>query len=351
MRAATFRSPGDLQVVDVESPAASAEELKIRVESCATCGTDAKIFHHGHPRLTPPQIIGHEIAGEVIEVGAAIAGFAPGDRVQVIAAVPCEECWACKAGKQGICVNQTSMGYQYAGGFAEEMIVPAAVLKAGGVNKIPDGLSFDEASVTEPLACVLNAQRLIHVGPGDTVLVMGAGPIGCLHIRLARALGASLVMLADINGDRLSLSANAVKPDRAIDMSQEDLATVVNEQTHGRGPSVIITAAPSGQAQEQAILMAAPGGRISFFGGLPKDKPMIGVDSNVVHYKELILAGANGSSPAQNTEALHLIASGKVPVADLITHRMSLENVGAAIEAVTSGEAIKVVIKPQGVQS
>jgi L-iditol 2-dehydrogenase len=229
------------------------------------------------------------------------------------------------------------------------MIVPAAVLKANGVNIIPGDLSFDEASVTEPLACALNAQRLIHVGEGDTVLVMGAGPIGCLHVRLARALGAKKVMLADVNGGRLHLSADVVKPDRAIDMSSEDLAAIVLEETEGIGPSVIITAAPAGVAQEQAIAMAAPGGRVSFFGGLPKDKPLITVDSNVVHYKELILAGANGSSPAQNAEALALIASGKVPVADLITHRLPLSQVEDAIHAVTSGEAIKVVIKPQGV--
>jgi len=299
--------------------------------------------------LNPPQIIGHEIAGEIIEVGKDTSGYSVGDRVQIIAAVPCEECWACTAGKQGICINQISMGYQYPGGFAEEMIVPAAVLKANGVNIIPGDLSFDEASVTEPLACALNAQRLIHVGDGDTVLVMGAGPIGCLHVRLARALGATKVMLADLNGGRLHLSADVVKPDRAIDMSSEDLAAIVLEETDGIGPSVIITAAPAGVAQEQAIAMAAPGGRVSFFGGLPKDKPLITVDSNVVHYKELILAGANGSSPAQNAEALALIASGKVPVADLITHRLPLSQVEDAIHAVTSGEAIKVVIKPQGV--
>ncbi len=349
MKAALFQGPGDLHVIDVDSPSAAPDELKIRVESCATCGTDAKIFGHGHPRLNPPQIIGHEIAGEIIEVGEDTSGYSLGDRVQIIAAVPCEECWACTAGKQGICINQTSMGYQYPGGFAEEMIVPAAVLKANGVNIIPGDLSFDEASVTEPLACALNAQRLIHVGDGDTVLVMGAGPIGCLHVRLARALGATKVMLADVNGGRLHLSADVVKPDRAIDMSSEDLAAIVLEETEGIGPSVIITAAPAGVAQEQAIAMAAPGGRVSFFGGLPKDKPLITVDSNVVHYKELILAGANGSSPAQNAEALALIASGKVPVADLITHRLPLSQVEDAIHAVTSGEAIKVVIKPQGV--
>lgn len=349
MKAAVFKAPGNLVIEEVESPQPQAGELKIRVMACATCGTDAKIFHHGHPRLTPPQIIGHEIAGVVIARGSGVVDFNEGDRVQIIAAVPCEECWACKAGRQGICPNQTSMGYQYPGGFAEEMIVPRSVLKANGVNVIPGTLSFEEAAVTEPLACALNAQRVVSVGKGDTVLVMGAGPIGCLHVRLARALGAKKVLLADINGGRLELSASVVKPDRAIDMSSENLEEVVLSETDGIGPSVIITAAPSGKAQEQAISLVAPGGRISFFGGLPKDNPMISVDSNVVHYRELILAGANGSSPAQNKEALSLIADGKVPVKDLITHRLSLDEVESAIDAVTSGIAIKVVILPGGV--
>ena len=348
MKAARFFEPGDLRLEEVAVPNAGEKELKIRVEACATCGTDAKIFGHGHPRLQPPQIIGHEIAGTVIEVGSAVTDFSLEDRVQVIAAVPCEDCWACRSNRQGICINQTSMGYQYPGGFASEMIVPEAVLRANGVNRIPANLTFDEAAITEPLACVLNAQRLIGVGPGDSVLVVGAGPIGCLHVRLARALGAGKVFLADLNSDRLALSAAVVKPDLAIDASSEDLAAAVLTATNGIGPTVVIVAAPSGAAQEQAIKIAAPGGRVSLFGGLPKDKPLISVDANIVHYRELIIAGANGSSPKQNAEALALIASGKVPVADLITHRLPLENVLDAIQAVQSGEAIKVVIKPNG---
>lgn len=346
MKAAMYRGAGDLRVEEVDTPTITPDEVKIRVHACATCGTDAKIYHHGHPRLTPPQIIGHEIAGEVIEVGSEVSGITLGQRVQVIAAVPCGECWACVAGRMGICINQTSMGYQYPGGFAEEMVIPHAVIKVNGVNTIPDHVSYDEAAVTEPLACALNAQKLVHVGPGDTVLVMGAGPIGCLHVRLARASGAGKVFLADINGGRLALSQDVVHADRAIDMSAENLEEIVLAETDGVGPSVVITAAPSGAAQEQALGLVAPGGRVSFFGGLPKDKPMISVDSNVVHYKELIIAGANGSSPAQNAEALELIASGKVPVADLITHRLPLSQVDDAIAAVTSGEAIKVVIHP-----
>lgn len=346
MLAATFHEPGDLRLTEIDEPSAGPRELKLRMRACATCGTDAKIFHHGHHRLDPPQVIGHELAGEVTEVGADVDGWAVGDRVQVIAAVPCGTCAFCTSGRMTVCPNQTSMGYQYPGGFAEYMVVPEQVLSVGGVNRIPEGVSYAEASVTEPLACALNAQELARVGAGDVVVVMGAGPIGCMHVRLARARGAARVFLIDINADRLALSADRVEPDAAIDGSRDDAVDAVRKLTDGMGADVIITAAPSGQAQMDAIEMAAPQGRVSFFGGLPKDKPEITVDSNVVHYRELFLIGANGSSPEHNTRALGLIASGEVPVADLITHRLPLDQVRDAIDAVTSGEAIKVVIEP-----
>lgn len=346
MKAALYRGPQDLTIVEVERPTPSKDEVLLKIHACATCGTDAKIYGHGHPRLVPPMIIGHEIAGEIVEIGTNVENHKVGDRVQVIAAIPCGECWACKAGKMQICINQLSMGYQFPGGFAEYMIVPIEVLKVDGLNAIPGDLSYKEAAVTEPLACALNAQELVNVGPGDTVLVMGAGPIGCLHVRLARAKGAARVFLAEINSDRLKLSADVVKPDAAIDMSVDDIEATIAELTGGMGPDVIITAAPAGAAQEQAIRMVKPGGRVSFFGGLPKDKPMINLDSNLVHYKEIMIMGANGSSPAHNRRALELIASGKVPVADLITHEVALDNVVDGIQAVLSGQAIKVVVVP-----
>lgn len=346
MKAALFESPGNLKVIEVTKPAIGPKELLLRVKTCATCGTDAKIFNHGHPRLKPPQIIGHEIAGEIEAVGGELTNYHVGQRVQVIAAIPCGDCWLCTSGRMTICENQLSMGYQFPGGFAEYMVIPWEVIKVNGVNEIPEGVSFDEAAVTEPLACVLNSQKIVGIEKGDTVLIMGAGPIGCLHVRLARALGAAKVFLSDINGDRLKLSASKVSPDAAIDMSSEDLAKVIKDLTGGRGPSVVITAAPSGAAQELAISIVSPGGRVSFFGGLPKDKPFINCDANIVHYKEVTLFGANGSSPAQNMEALQLIASGKVKVSDLITHRVNLEDVSEAISAVLSGTAIKVVVNP-----
>ncbi|MBG0816651.1 zinc-dependent dehydrogenase [Planomonospora sp. ID82291] len=350
MKVARFHAPGDIRVEDADEPVAGPGELKIRVRNCSTCGTDAKILKHGHHHIRPPRVMGHEIAGEVVDGTGA---WAPGDRVQVIAAIPCGTCGECRRGRMTVCPNQESMGYHYDGGFAEYMVVPAKVLAVNGVNRIPDGVGFAEASVAEPLACVLNGQELARVGEGDDVVIMGSGPIGCLHVRLARSRGAARVFLVDVNAGRLEAAAALVRPDAAVHGggpgaagSAGDAVEQILKLTEGRGADVVITAAAAGAAQEQALRMAARQGRISFFGGLPKDHPIIRCDSNLVHYRELTIVGANGSSPAHNAQALELIAGGAVPVADLITHRLSLPEVLDGIDIVSRGEAIKVTVEP-----
>ncbi len=346
MKVARFYAPGDLRIEEVPRPEAGPGELLIRVRACGTCGTDVKILSFGHHHLVPPRVLGHEVTGEVEELGSGTEGFAPGDRVQMIAAIPDGECFECTHRSMSICANQESIGYHYDGGFAEWLVVPAKVLKVKGLNVIPEATTFEEAAVTEPLACVLNGQELAAVTNEDVVVVIGAGPIGCLHVRLARARGASQVVLVERSTSRLEMSAERVSPDAAIDTTKDDAIDAVLKLTQGRGADVVITAAASGGAQEEALQMAARGGRISFFGGLPKDDPFIKLDSNLVHYRELKVVGANGSTPAQNTEALGLIADGSVPVADLITDRFPLDRVHDAIEAVRSGHSIKVVITP-----
>jgi L-iditol 2-dehydrogenase len=346
MKVVRFHAPGDVRFEDAPEPEAGPGEVKIRVRNCSTCGTDVKISKFGHHHIHPPRVMGHEIAGEIVQVGDGVDGWSTGDRVQVIAAIPCGECAECERGRMTICPNQVSMGYHFEGGFAQYMVVPREVLKVDGLNRIPDGVSFAEASVAEPLACALNAQNLARVGDGDDVVVIGSGPIGCLHVRLARARGAARVFLVELSRQRLEMAADLVKPDAAICAGEVDPVEEVLRLTDGRGADVIITAAASGKAQEQAIQMAARQGRISFFGGLPKDNPTITCDSNLVHYRELMIVGANGSSPAHNAEALNLVATGAVPVADLITHRLPLESAIDAFGIVARGEAIKVTIEP-----
>jgi L-iditol 2-dehydrogenase len=345
VKVARLYAPEDLHIEDAPAPEARSGEVVIRVRYCSTCGTDAKIFHHGHHHISLPRVLGHEVAGEIVEVGTGVDGFGLGDRVQVIAAIPCGECFYCRRGQETVCENLESIGYQYDGGFAEFMRVPRKVLDRDGLNRVPDHVPFEAASLTEPLACVLNGQEIAQVGTGDVVAVLGAGPIGCLHVRLARARGASSIILADVNERRLELSARA-RPDIVIDSAKEDAVDAIRKATDGRGADVVITATGAGAAQEQALEMASARGRISLFGGLPRDDSVIRFDSNLVHYRELIVVGAYGSAPRHNRAALELISTGAVEVEDLITHRVPLDRVRDAIDIVTSGEGLKVVVEP-----
>ncbi|MHA6511499.1 zinc-dependent dehydrogenase [Tessaracoccus sp. Z1128] len=348
MKALRFHAPGDVRLEDVPEPDCGPEEVKIRVRNCSTCGTDVKIRANGHVNITRVTTMGHEIAGEVVEVGEqSLGGFAVGDRVQVIAAVPCGDCHECRKGWMAVCQNQTSVGYQYDGGFAEYMIVPREVLRVDGLNRIPEGVGFDEASAVEPFACAINAQEQLGIEEGDFVVVFGAGPIGCMHIRIARGVHkVGTIVLVDINAERLAMSAEAVQPDATIDASSTDVVAEVMRMTDGRGADVVITATPANVNQEQAIAMAARNGRISFFGGLPKTDPTITCDSNLVHYRQLHIHGANGSAPRHHRDALAYIASGQIPVKDLITRRVALTDALTAFDIVARGEAIKVTVEP-----
>ena len=352
MKALRFYAPEDVRLEDVPEPECGPDEVKLRVRNCSTCGTDVKILHNGHQNLTPPRTIGHEIAGEVVEVGSGVnAAFGSdwkvGDRAQVIAAVPCGDCHECQKGWMAVCQNQTSVGYQYDGGFAEYMIVPRQVLQVDGLNRIPDNVGDDEASAAEPLACAINAQELLGIEEDDTVVIFGAGPIGCMHIRIARGVHrCGPVYLVDVNADRLAMSADAVHPDEVINAAEEDVVERVKDLTGGRGADVIITSTSANITQEQAIAMAARNGRISFFGGLPKTNPTITCDSNVVHYRQLHIHGANGSAPEHNKRALEYISTGQVPVKDLITEHIALDNVLDAFSIVENGKAIKVTVEP-----
>ena len=345
MRVVRFYAPRDVRVEDAPDPAAGSGDLLLRVRNCSVCGTDAKIWRSGHPNLRPPRVLGHEIAGEVVEVGQGAGGWSAGDRVQVIAAIPDGSCHECRRGWMTVCPDQELIGYHHDGGFAELLRVPSKVLAVDGVNRIPNGLSFAEASVAEPLSCVLNGQELAGVGEGQTVVVVGAGPIGCLHVRLARARGAARVLLVELSRPRLDWAAALVAPDEAVVAGSADPVAAVLELTGGRGADVVIVAAASGRAQEDALRMAARRGTVSFFGGLPKDRSTITCDANIVHYREIGIVGANGSSPTHNRQALELIAAGAVPVADLITHHLPLERTLEGIHTVTRGEAIKVTIE------
>jgi L-iditol 2-dehydrogenase len=346
MKSAVFYGPEDLRLEDRAVPAPKENELLLRVGACAICGSDLRTYRFGAGNITEPVVTGHEIAGTIVEVGSALTGWATGDRVAVAPAVPCCECVYCRRGVQTMCDNLRSIGYQFDGGFAEYMIVPWAAVRAGCVNRVPDNLSLEEASLAEPLACAINGQELLGVGLDDTVAILGAGPMGCMHADLAKIRGARKVILIDVQPHRLEL-ARAFGADVLVDGTREDVAARVREETEGAGVSVAIVAAPSAQAQEQALTLAAKHGRVSLFGGLPKTNPCASLNANLIHYRELFVMGAYGSMPRHNRMALDLLASGRIHAAGLVGLVVPLERVTEGFAAAAQGRVLKVVVKPQ----
>jgi L-iditol 2-dehydrogenase len=343
MKAAVFLGPGNIEVREVPEPEAGPGEVVIRVGACAICGTDVRIFQFGHHHVKPPQITGHEIAGEIVAVGEGVEGYRVGDKVAVVTVISCGRCRYCRRGLQNLCPEQKYIGYHYPGGFAEFMKMPREGVLRGNLLVLPEDMDLLEASLIEPLSCVINGQSYLHIGLGETVLVIGAGPIGCMHVAMAKNHGAGRIILADISDERLEL-AQRIGADVYINPQKENLKERVFELTGGLGADVVIVAASSGSAQEEALELVAPQGRISLFGGLPKEKPTITFNSNIVHYKEIGVFGVFASHASQYEEAARLIYARRVPARDLITHVLPLEDIVRGIELVKSGKALKAVI-------
>ncbi|QPC94583.1 zinc-dependent dehydrogenase [Mesorhizobium sp. INR15] len=345
MQAAIYEGIEKLVVRETASPDLPEGGVLLKVKSCAICGTDLRTYHHGSSFCEPPWIIGHEVAGEVVEVAKNVSGVARGDRVTVAAGIPCGTCRACTSGWMHLCSNVKAHGFHYPGGFAEYMAVNQSAVTQKALSVIGESVTYDQAALAEPLSCVINGQELVNVTLGDTVVVIGAGPIGCMHVEVARARGAVCIIHVEQNRLRLE-KAMAFGADYYVDASKEDAVAKVMEITGGRGANVVISACAAKEAQGQAVKMAALRGRVSFFGGLPKSDSIAAIDGNIIHYKELAVFGAFASSPSQNRLALDLITSGKIRTDAIITHKLPLVEIVEGIGLMDRGEALKVVIHP-----
>lgn len=343
MKAAVLEEVGKLVIKDIAKPKCGDDEVLIKVKACAICGTDIKIYHHGHRLIKLPRVTGHEVSGIVVESGKDVPMFKPGDRVAIAAVIPCGTCQYCLRGMHSMCDNLKAIGYHYDGGFAEYMLVPSLSIRNGCVNIVPSNVSFGEAAIAEPLACTINGQELSPLNLGDVVVIIGAGPVGCFHVQLAKAKGARCVILIDVSIERLNMSKVA-KPDISIDTSKENALERVMLETHGKGAELVIVACSSGKAQEDGLQMVAKRGWVNFFGGLPKDNPYIKFDSNLLHYREVHVVGTHGSAPRHNSLALNLIARGIINAKDLLTHKITIDEILKGIELTEKGKGLKVIV-------
>jgi L-iditol 2-dehydrogenase len=347
MLAAVYHGPNDLRVQDVELPSPGSGELLVKVLGASICGTDLRILHGNH-RLYPPgtiRIPGHEVVGTIAELGQGVNGYVVGQRVFCAPNAGCGHCRQCVSGNNNLCANYDALGVTRDGGFAEYVLIPANSVRQGNVIPISPDVDPAVAALMEPFACVLRGQRALHIQPGEVVLVIGAGPIGVMHTKLAKARGAGHVITSDPIPERAA-QAERMGADRAVNPSSEDLKSVVDEISAGRGADAIIVAAPVHAAQESALDLAAIGGRINFFGGLPKDRPTITFDSNLVHYKELVVTATTACSTADCWQAAEIVSSGLVDLSDLVSQRFPLNEALQAFAAAENRKSLKIVLEP-----
>jgi L-iditol 2-dehydrogenase len=347
VKAAVLEELEKMVVKKVEDPRIDDDSALLKVESVAICGSDIRIFHHGNPRLKPPAIIGHEISGTVIQVGKNVTRVKAGDRVAVGADVPCGQCAWCRNGLGNNCAINYAVGYQFPGGFAQYMLLPRLVLEEGPVTPFAEKLSFDEAALAEPLACVINGLELVKMTLGKTIVIIGMGPIGCMMIDVARLMGAIKVICVQRSQPRMQI-AKRYGADVYVDAREEDVIARCREETDGEGPDVVMTTCPSVEAHEQGIEMVAHRGYVNLFGGLGSSARPMSVLSNTIHYKECFVTGSHGCVPRHHELALKLLEAGKVRTAPIITHHFPLDQINQAFETMESQKGMKVIIHPHG---
>lgn len=347
MLAAVYHGPEDIRVETVPRPEIGPDEVLIKVLNANICGTDLRIYKGGHRHYPPGavRIPGHEVVGEIAEMGDQVVGYAVGQRVFVAPNMGYGRNRATISGNNNMDPDFQAIGINLDGAFAEYMRVPALAIQQGNLMPIQDGVDPAVAALIEPLACVLRGQNAINVHDGDVVVVMGAGPIGILHLKLARLRGALRVIVSEPSADRRQ-QALALGADCVVDPIHDDLRAVVLAESGGRGADVIIVAAPSKAAQQSALDIAAIGGRINFFGGLAKHDPFIQLDANVVHYRELVITGTTACSTYDCLRAADIVNSGRLDLAPLITSRFPLREAGAAFAAAADGANLRVSLEP-----
>ncbi|MBN2452852.1 MAG: zinc-dependent dehydrogenase [Candidatus Omnitrophica bacterium] len=341
MRVAMYYANNDVRLEEMPKPVIGDDEILVRIEASGICGSDVMEWYRIH---RVPLVLGHEIAGTIAEVGKNVTRFKVGDRVAVAHHVPCGECRYCRSGHETTCETLRKTNF-YPGGFCEYVRVPKINVEKG-VFRLPDKVSFEDATFIEPLACVLRGQRQAGLKKGSTVLVIGSGISGILHIRLARASGAGRIFATDISEFRLAFAGKS-GADHAIN-AKDYAPAKLKELNDGYLADLVIICAGSQGAFEQGLRSIERGGTVLIFSAAGKDA-LLPVPVNEIFWRtEATITSSYAGSPQDHIEALEKISLEKVPVYDMITHRMALKETGLGFKLVAEAkDSIKVIIQPQ----
>jgi L-iditol 2-dehydrogenase len=350
MRAAFMTAVDAVEIRETEEPKVDPAGAILKVVACGICGTDARTYFNGDPRAPVPWVLGHEPVGILEEVGPEAdlpPGVSRGDRVFLGSILTCGECRWCVDGFQNLCEHHLLYGYDpFPGAYADYAAVPPIATK--NLIPLPEDLPSDLATTADPFACALNGIEQLDVRLGDSVVILGTGPIGCWQAVMSRDRGASKVYISDVNGERLDVALGIVGRfvDDAWVAGEDNGVSEVLSRTNGGGADRVSVAAPSKQAQQAALEMAAKRARVVYFAGLPKHDPISPLDVNQLHYKELVISGAYGATHRQYRLTMDYLDRRQDDLGQVVTHRFPLERIGDAFETIRAGTGLKMVIQP-----
>lgn len=343
MKAVRFYAPGDIRYEETDIVSPKKGEVVVKIKAALTCGTDVKTFRRGHPVLIKkvPSGFGHEFSGEVYQLGEGVTDFKVGDRVVAANSAPCGECFYCKKEEYNLCENLDLLN----GAYAEYITVPARIVSKN-MLKLPDDLSFERAAFAEPLANVVHGAARTDIKPGQSVGIIGIGPIGLMFARVAKLKGAR-VIVGGRNPIKLKLAEEFAHADKIVDLTKDDnpVKTFKEFSDEHKGLDVAIECVGLPEIWEQVFACVRPGGTVHFFGGC-KSGSRVSFDTTKMHYGDLKLMSVFHHTPKYFREALDLIASGQIEVEKLITATLGLQDVEYAMNQHIEGKAIKFLIKP-----
>ncbi len=344
MKAALMYGPSDVRIAEIDKPECPRDGLILKIMAVGLCGSDIRNLTSDSRKGNYPFIYGHEIVGYVDEIGTEQTKYKVGDRLFLFPGTYCMECDECISGHSENCSNRAVSSLAGTGGFAQFVAVSGEKIRRGGIYDIPEDVTFEAASLGEPLTSVFACLENINVGYPDTLVIIGAGPIGCFMSQLAKIRGAQKIIMIDLNDTRLEM-AKQFGVNVTINSTKEDPIATVLTLTNGKGADKVISATPANATQTQSIHMVRKGGLVVFFGGVPKGS-MTELDCNLIHYNNIWIKGHFGASYSQSKRAFQLAISPAFPTEKFITHILPLDKINDGIRLTRTGEAIKVVLRP-----
>jgi len=344
MKAAKLFGANDVRIVECDIPVINDDEILLKTKAAAFCGTDLRMINNGYKGVDEqhPLTLGHEIAGIIEQVGKNVGGYEKGMNVALAPNIGCGICDWCVSGDTHLCPSYTAFGINIDGGFAEYVRIPRNTITQGNIMILDDDMDLATAALFEPMSCVFNGQERTGINLNDTVLVIGAGPIGIMHVLLARAKGAAKVFIRDLSKERMDQCVDMVKGTVAI--PDDNLEEAVMKLTRGRGVDVCITACPAPQAQVDALKVMAMNGRILYFGGLPAGKDAVTLATNIIHYRQLAIHGSTRANVNQLRSVAKMVMAGNLDLGKLVSRTFPLAEFPQAVEYAKKAEGLKTVI-------